>query len=147
MKILVGLLLVFLTSCVSVSPNAVMIGNVNNSVADIKKISLQAIGVSSYRIQSENGRELETEYYSRFKDNFDFDPEKSPERVFTKIQINGDRRPYEVYVSVVIEAKIKDAYEKATPDLSLTKKQARVIKQKLIESLAKRNVIDDFKPF
>lgn len=140
--------LIFLNfSCASHDDTRASVLNITNSLGEIKKLALFATGAIKYKIQSSNGRELQTDYYSRFKDNYDFDPEKSPERIYSVIYIDGDRRPYDVYIEVIKENKIQGIYKKVGTDVGLAKKQAQILEKKLIESLGNRNAIDDFKAF
>ena len=138
------LFLLVLSSCVSAPKETIGIGEVNSSISEIKKIANKAIG--GIRTQSENGREIESNYFSLY-DEEDFDAETASERAYTKVYILGDRRPYKVRVSVLIERKKSTEFVFAGFDKSLATAKAKELKARLTEGLGNRNMIDDFRAF
>ena len=96
---------------------------------------------------SQNQRELWSPYFSRKKTNGEFNPDKAKERLTAHFWILGDRRPYEIHVQVVIERKIDGAYEEDGEDEEKSKEVADLLVKSLTNSLDKRNLIDDVRPF
>lgn len=140
-----SLIIIFFTAgCVSAKKDRVVLEDVENSLADIKKVTGQIIG--GIRLQSENGRELFSKYFNVL-DETDFTTGLEEERAYTKVVILGDRRPYDIEVMVYVEKKEKGQFVQQSTDISLARKKLKIIRQKLNESLGKRNVIDDFKAF
>ena len=114
------------------------------NISETRKVITTIIGQP--RLISENGRELYSKYYDksgRFSENI----EKAKERIFTKIIILGDRRPYSIKVEVLTEAKNQeDHYEVVIIDDIAAEKTAGRLKAALYQSHNSRNVIDDFRP-
>ena len=145
MRLLIALsMFVFLISCATTSKETVGVGEVNSSIAEIKKIANKVIG--GIRTQSENGREIDSNFFSLYEDE-DFDAEAADERAYTKVYILGDRRPYKVRVAVYIERKKNAGFVFAGYDKGLALTKAKELKARLTEGLGKRNMIDDFRAF
>ncbi len=142
--IFIAFILSLLSSCVTAPKDTIGIGEVNSSIAEIKKIANKTIG--GIRAQSENGREIESNYYSLYEDD-EFDPETADERAYTKVYILGDRRPYKVRVAVIVERKKNAEFKFAEFDKSLALVKAKELKSRLTEGLGNRNMIDDFRAF
>lgn len=121
-----------------------IISEQNCSVSDIRKAVLATIGEP--RTVSENERVYFSRYFSR-KPDPKFDPKKSKERLFAKILILGDRRPYDISVEVIAEKLANGTYEESGFSAVDAKKLGVDLKKKLHQSLEGRNVIDDFRPF
>lgn len=133
--------LLLVSGCAS---STYIIDSQNYSLGELKKILIGLTGEP--RKVSENQRTLYSRYFSR-KNDPKFDPEKSAERLYAKIAILGDRRPYDVEVQVIIEAKDEKNYVDEGPDEIETNKLGRDIKIRLNQSREDRNVIDDFRAF
>lgn len=143
MRLFLMIITLALSSCASVGSYTV--DNQNYPINDIRKIVGNAIG--GVRSESENGRTLLSRYYSRNKrDDFEADLSNKVERLYTKVDILGDRRPYDVRVTVVIEHKENGTFVQVGKEKFLAQKLGEEIRDKLL-SLEKRNVIDDFRVF
>lgn len=140
--VLIGIL--FVSGCQSMKKSGYTLPDVDASLVDIRKVSTVVIGTPARA--SESGHEIISKFYSRF-DEPDFNPEKAKERLYTRIFIGGDRRPYDVLVSVVIEQKGPEGYEEIGTDPQLSTEVGEKIKKRLNESRDSRNVIDDFRAY
>ncbi len=116
----------------------------NMALADVKKSVESAIGEP--REVSRNQRVYLTQYFSR-KPDPKFDPEKSRERLYAKVSVLGDRRPYDVEVEVIVEEREGSQYLPVATDMTEAKKLGKEIRIKLNQSRDDRNVIDDFRAF
>ncbi len=116
----------------------------NMALADVKKSVESAIGEP--REVSRNQRVYLTQYFSR-KPDPKFDPEKSRERLYAKVSVLGDRRPYDVEVEVIVEEREGSQYIPVATDMTEAKKLGKEIRIKLNQSRDDRNVIDDFRAF
>lgn len=113
------------------------------NISETRKVVVSIIG--NPRRLSENGREIFSEYYDRkgFKSD---NVERAKERMYTRIIILGDRRPYDIKVEVLVERKIQDdKYELVDKDDKKAEIIAAKLKEALYESHNRRNVIDDFR--
>ncbi len=135
------LILVFNFGCAS---RGYLIDNQNYSLGELKRIIVGLIGEP--RMISENQRTIYSKYFSRRVDN-KFDPERAPERLYAKITILGDRRPYDVEVEVVLEVREGKSYTNDGVDEIETNKLGRDVRTRLNQSREDRNVIDDFRAF
>jgi hypothetical protein len=116
----------------------------NISLADIKK-SITSI-ISDPRAVSENQRTFLSQYFSRKVDP-KFDPNKAKERMYAKLVILGDRRPYDIDVQVIVEEKNGNSYSEVGLDIPEAKKLGKELRIKLNQSREGRNVIDGFRAF
>jgi hypothetical protein len=116
----------------------------NHSLTSIRKVIESVIGTP--RSVTSNQRVYLSEYYGR-KNEKSFDPLKSKNRQYTRISINGDRRPYDLDVDVIVERKNGSIYEEIGIDEKESEKVANALKDKLHQGLDGRNVIDDFRVF
>lgn len=137
------LTLIFLF-CACATRNAYRITDQNQSLMDIKKAITSVIGEP--RAVSENQRTLLSQYFSR-KPDPKFDPQKSKERLYAKVAILGDRRPYDVEVEVIVEEREGNSYVAIGNEMSEAKKLGKDIRSKLNLGREDRNVIDDFRAF
>ena len=133
-----------LSGCMSV-PGAVLPDQAR-SLNEIRHAIVQIFGGKS-RDMSENQRELWSPYFSRKPNDPNFSPDKSKERLTAHFWILGDRRPYEIHVQVIVEHKVDGVYEEDGEDEALSQKLADQLVQSLTNSLDKRNLIDDVRPF
>jgi hypothetical protein len=70
------------------------------------------------------------------------------ERFYSHITILGDRRPYDIQVEVLIEARDQDgSFEMVDRDDEKAAVLADKIRKALNQSRDSRNVIDDFRSF
>lgn len=136
------ILFVFIAGCVS--PSGVRIEGETSSLNDIRAAVKSVLG--DPRKISQNQREIYSPYFSATADP-KFDETKSKERAFSKVEIHGDRRPYDITVEVFIEEKQHGKYVVVDRDVRLATKFRDEIRKKLNESRDSRNVIDDFRAF
>jgi hypothetical protein len=103
----------------------------------------------SIRKQSQNGRELTTEYFT--PNQMDEPAENKRERAYALITILGERRPYKVDVKVFREIREKNdgvvSYRNTGMDFHLAEKLAKTIRAAIAVRPEDRSFIDDFKPF
>ncbi len=116
----------------------------NYSLGDIKRLVTSVIG--DPRKLSENQRTFYSRYFSR-KADAAFDPEKSKERLYAKVVVLGERRPYDVEVEVIVEERVGRAYQEVGPDVSEATKLGKDIRNRLNQGRIERNAIDDFRAF
>lgn len=116
----------------------------NLSLMDIKKAVTSVIG--DPRALSENQRTYISQYFGRKSDSR-FDAAKSRERLYSKVVILGDRRPYDVEVEVFVEEKEGKDYVPVGNDKAEAKKLGKELRSRLNQSREDRNVIDDFRAF
>jgi uncharacterized lipoprotein YmbA len=144
MRVLLILLLVWLSGCASF--NSYTIKDQNYALTEIKQIAGAAIG--GIRTEENGGRDLISRYYTRQNINdFEVDFSKRNERLFTIVTILGDRRPYDIRITIVVEKKINGRFVEYSKDKRLAQRIGEELRNRLIESLEKRNVIDDFRVF
>lgn len=129
---------------VSCATGSYKVAELNQSLGDIKRAVTSVIGEP--RVLSENQRTYLSQYFSR-KPDPKFDPMKSSERMYAKIVILGDRRPYDIEIQVLVEERDESSYVSAGVDMDQAKKIAKDLRQKLNQSREGRNVIDDFRAF
>ena len=143
MRALVLISLLFLqTSCVTKSD--ARLSEQNQSLSEIKQAIIAVIGEP--RHVSENQRTVVSQYFGRKKDRR-FDPQTSKIRMYSRVTILGDRRPYDITVDVVVEEKQGRNYQPVVTDPAEAKAIIADIKKRLHQSLEERNVIDDFRAF
>jgi hypothetical protein len=135
-------LLIFIS--VACATRTYRVADQNLSLGDIKRAVTSVIGEP--RVLSENQRTYLSQYFSRNPDP-KFDPMKSPERMYAKIAILGDRRPYNIDIQVLVEERDGNSYFPAGEDLDQAKKIGKDLRQKLNQGREGRNVIDDFRAF
>jgi len=130
----------YLTGCVT---SGFYLDDVNRSMGDIRTAVKNVYGIQS---MNHNQRILIT---PPLKKNLnDPTPIKDlRERVYARIVIVGDQRPYRVLVEVYEENKVENDWVELDVDEGLSKEFARELNLELIESRDKRNVIDDFRAF
>ena len=116
----------------------------NQSLSEIKQAIIAVIG--DPRSVSENQRTVVSQYFGR-KNDKRFDPLTSKVRMYSRVTILGDRRPYDITVDVVVEEKQGRAYQPVVTDPAEAKAIISDIKSQLHQSLEERNVIDDFRAF
>lgn len=131
-----------LWSCAS---SSVVIREEPHSVSEIRKAVTVILGEP--RSMSQNGRELLSHYHDRKRLMLEA-TEKVTERLFTKVVILGDRRPYDIAVDVHVETLEDGEFVDSDKDESLAQRTAREIKDQLYQSrISDPNLIDDFRAF
>lgn len=105
----------------------------------------------SVRSTSQNKREYVSDYLTT--DGRSWDPLGKDEiRAIVTVAVVGDRRPYDIRIETVVEEKQKMAtgYSSGYKVVGSSKKLSAEIQLRIRNYLrqnAKRNLIDDFKPF
>jgi hypothetical protein len=142
MRFVAGLLLiVFLGACVS---RGYRINDQNLSLGEVKRLLTSVIGEP--RKVSENQRTFYSRYFSRNPDDH-FDPERSKERLYAKVVVLGDRRPYDLEVEVYSEVRGAKGYEDMGADEVESRKLGKDLRSRLNQGRNERNAIDDFRAF
>lgn len=144
LRFTVLLIFMILGGLISCQTPGVVISETPLGISESRRAIVSVIGAP--RTISQNGRELYSKYYDK-KDMFIEEPEKVKTRYYTKVVILGDRRPYDIAVEVFYEGKDGGIFEIIDSDEGRAVEVAKKIKQALIESREKRNVIDDFRSF
>jgi hypothetical protein len=143
MKFLVQVLLIgsVLVACTS---GTYRISEQNLSLGEVKRIITSVIG--DPRILSENQRTFYSRYFSRNGDP-KFDPERAKERLYAKVVVLGDRRPYDLEVEVMVEERAGKGYQEVGTDALEAKKLGKDLRSRLNQGRNERNAIDDFRAF
>ncbi len=139
-----GLVLLASFGFIGCASSAARVEEQNRSLSSIRKVIEAVIGEP--RSISSSQRVYLSEYYGKKTDK-KFDPEKSKIRQYTRISINGDRRPYDLDVDVIIERKNGQNYEEIGIDEKESQDIANALKNKLHQGPGEGNVIDDFRIF
>lgn len=134
-------LLLFAMAC---STPSYRIAEQNLSLGEIRQAIVAVIGEP--RQISQNQRTFTSQYFSR-KPDPKFDPMKSKERLFVQVVVLGDRRPYDVEVSVIVEEKTGATYEQVDYEMNESRKLGKDLRSRLHQGRENRNVIDDFRAF
>ncbi|WP_413559248.1 hypothetical protein [Bdellovibrio sp. HCB209] len=114
-------------------------------VSETRKVIMSVIG--QVREVSENGRELYSMYYDR-KGAPIKAMDMAKERYYSHLIVLGDRRPYDISVDVLVEARDQDGgWELVDHDDQKAAVLADKLKKALNQSRDSRNVIDDFRSF
>lgn len=114
-------------------------------VSETRKVIVSVVG--EVREVSENGRELFSKYYDR-KGNPIQSMDMAKERYYSHLIVLGDRRPYDINVDVIVEARDQDGtWELVDHDDHKSAVLADKLKKALNQSRDSRNVIDDFRSF
>ena len=134
--------LLFLSGC---RTGGVILRETPLNVSETRRVVVSIIGEP--RSVSQHGRELESKYYD--KKNMALEKmDMARERYYTHVTILGDRRPYDVQVEVLIEARVEDGrFELVDRDDGRAAVVAEKIRVALNQSRDNRNVIDDFRSF
>ena len=115
------------------------------NISETRKSIVAVIGEP--RFVSKDGRELDSNYYDK-KGRPITAMESAKERLHSRIIILGDRRPYDLEVQVVVEARDENGqFEAVDKDDAMAKPLAEKIKKELYQSLDESNLIDDFRSF
>ncbi|UYL10505.1 hypothetical protein B9G69_007945 [Bdellovibrio sp. SKB1291214] len=123
----------------------VMLRDTPLNISETRKVIVSVVG--EVRDVSENGRELFSKYYDR-KGNPIQSMDMAKERYYSHLIVLGDRRPYDISVDVIIEARDSDGtWELVDHDDHKSAVLADKLKKALNQSRDSRNVIDDFRSF
>lgn len=123
----------------------VVMDDVDASASDIRKAFVMSFGEP--KEISENGRVLISKYHDQ-KGKFEESASTAKIRRYTKIEIMGDRRPFNVNMDVHVEQMQSDkSYEDIDTDERLANEMAKRLKKSLNQSLGNRNAIDDLRAF
>lgn len=115
------------------------------NLSETRKAIVAVIGEP--RLISKDGRELFSEYYNK-KEQPIANMDSAKKRFSSHIKILGDRRPYDLEVEVLIEARDSEGQFQVTDrDDAMAAPLAEKIKKELYQSLDERNLIDDFRSF
>ncbi len=114
-------------------------------LVETKKAIVEVIG--NPRKVERGGRELISQYHDSSGEPFD-DSSLASERYYTSVLIQGERRPYDLEVEVVIETKNEmNEYEAYDRSDGMAYQTVEKIRKALNQSREKRNLLDDFRPF
>lgn len=141
---LVGLFsLIFSLGC---ETRGLVIAESNYSVSQHRIAITAALG--QVRSISQNGREIYSYYHDRSLKGFEVTA-KTKERLYTKVVILGNRRPYTVSVEVHVERKDRETkkFVDIGLDDGLSRKRALVIKEMLNQSRDESATFDEGLPF
>ena len=116
----------------------------NRPIPEIRSAVLWVTGEPRQVLEGE--RTYISKYFSRKGESF-FDANKSKERLYARISIQGDRRPYDILVQVIIEERVEGRYEEVGVDEALSDQVAEEVRKRLTRSRDQRNIIDDFQVF
>ncbi|WP_413583070.1 hypothetical protein [Bdellovibrio sp. HCB288] len=115
------------------------------NVSETRKVIVSVIG--EVRSISENGRELFSRYYDR-RGNPIQNMDMAKERYYSHLIVLGDRRPYDISVDVLVEARDQDGgWDLVDHDDQKAAVLADKVKKALNQSRDSRNIIDDFRSF
>ncbi len=141
-RLLVLVSFMFTTSCITTS--YYKNDEIDFSLGEIKQTFFSMLG--NPRLVSENDRELESPYFSRRKES-PYVEGKSAERLFVKLYILGDRRPYTLEIHVFVEKRSGKEYELVDESKEHSERLGFELVNRLTQMKQKRNVIDDFRVF
>lgn len=115
------------------------------SLSETRRVITVVIGEP--RGVSQNGREILSKYYDKRNKAIE-KMDMARERLYTRVTVLGDRRPYDIQVEVFVESRTSDGgFEPLDRDDDRASVIAEKIRQALNQSRDKRNVIDDFRSF
>jgi hypothetical protein len=146
MKNISSIVLPFLmSSIIGCQSTGVYLTETPLNLSETRKMISTVIGMP--RSVSENGRELLSRYYDS-KERFLEKDEFPAHRIYTRVEIMGDRRPYDIEVDVIIEKREQgNEYFVEEHDDHRADIVAQKIQKALHQSRDKRNIIDDFRSF
>ncbi|WP_413576448.1 hypothetical protein ACLVWU_00235 [Bdellovibrio sp. HCB290] len=115
------------------------------NISETRKVIVSVVG--EVRSISENGRELFSKYYDR-RGNPIQNMDMAKERYYSHLIVLGDRRPYNISVDVLVEARDQDGgWDLVDHDDQKAAVLADKLKKALNQSRDSRNIIDDFRSF
>lgn len=135
----------FLSSVLSACQLAgVTVSDQQATLNDWKRAIVSVMGKP--RKETKGQRSFISEYFSCNEDP-KFNPETSQRRCYAEMDILGDRRPYDLRITVQVEEKDSGRYVNIDDDEKLAKRLVSEIREKLHQGRENRNLIDDFRPF
>jgi hypothetical protein len=138
----ISVVLVLLSSC---QTTGVFLRETPLSISETRRAVVAVVGEP--RSMSQNGREIISQYYDKKSRNIE-KMDIARERLYTRVTILGDRRPYDIQVEVFIENRDSGGdFIRFDQDNSRAKVIAEKIEKALHQSRDSRNVIDDFRSF
>ncbi|MCX7977485.1 MAG: hypothetical protein N2578_00605 [Bdellovibrionaceae bacterium] len=141
MRVVSWIMTLFLSGCAT---RGEVIKEVPLGLSEIRKIIVSVVGEAQV---DATGRELVSKYFDARGSSAE-EARSGKERMYTKVFIAGDRRPYDIYVDVIVEVRnTNGGYSKAGINVPETERVSKKIRERLNQSLEKRNLIDDFRPF
>lgn len=141
-NLLISFIFLVLVGC---QTSGVLLRETPLNISETRKVIMSVVG--QVRDVSENGRELFSRYYDR-KGNPIQSMDMAKERYYSHLIVLGDRRPYDISVEVLVEARDQDGgWELVDRDDQKAAVLADKLKKALHQSRDSRNVIDDFRSF
>lgn len=148
--LLIGMFLI--TGCANLEkrPESIRLSAVESSVSDLRAAIVASFPVG-HRSVSSNGREILSKHFlvsggGRFRAAGD-----ALDRYYAQVVILGDRRPYDVVVTVAHEKRVLrgDTFTYVIDyyDTVLARDLGKRIEQELAKRREDRNIIDDFRVF
>ena len=133
------------------NPDAITLKDVEASLTELRAL-INGVLPSGQRGVSPNGREILSNYFVIDRKNRELKPAgEALERFYAKFLILGDRRPYQIEVSVTRERRIMRgssySYQGVDQDRRLAKELANRLHEELTKRPEDRNIIDDFRVF
>lgn len=151
MQLILWIVLAVVSGCASLTTPryATRIANLDFPVGQLQKIVVGNLP-TGLRMTSPNGREFFSRYYvivgQKYKAASD-----SLDRFSAQIMVLGDRRPYDIEVSVIREQRVQRGtgfdYQVVGHDQDQAKKLADKIHDRLTKRREDLNIIDDFRAF
>lgn len=125
------------------------IRKVDAPLIDIRSILINQLPIGQGAASS-NGREFKSKYFVYSNEHFR-SGDAAIDRYIAQFVILGDRRPYDVEVTVFHERRVLRGTQFVYSQLGLDPHLAQVLVQRLQEALSKRredrNIIDDFRVY
>jgi hypothetical protein len=147
-----GVLPLGLAACASLetNPNAIVIEEVNNPIAEVRAMLIKQLPVG-LAWSSDNAREMKSKYFVPGPVNTYNPGSDANVRYQAKIILLGDMRPYQIEVLVTSERRVLRGnvfrYVSQRPDLRLTRQLSDRIRVELAKRRDDHNVIDDFRVY
>lgn len=139
-RFLLAALSLTLSGCIT---SGFYLDDVNRNMQDIRTAISNLYGIQSV---SDNERVIITPPL-KADPNDPTPPKLMKARVYARVVLVNDQRPYRMHVQVYQERKVKGEWVELDIDERLSEEFAREIYRELINSRDNRNVIDDFRAF
>lgn len=139
-RFLLASLSLTLSGCIT---SGFYLDDVNRNMQDIRTAISNLYGIQSV---SDNERVIITPPL-KADPNDPTPPKLMKARVYARVVLVNDQRPYRMHVQVYQERKVKGEWVELDIDERLSEEFAREIYRELINSRDNRNVIDDFRAF
>lgn len=122
----------------------VTIKEAQGSMGEIKQAIVGMVG--ELREVRDDQRQFTSIYFGR-KAEKKFDSSRASERYFARFTIVSDRRPYDVLVEVIREARTASGFKSTGLDQTLSNQYARDLEKRLNQNKGGKSLIDDFRSF